>query len=698
MSASPTFYSHARPSQLSKPSPSPSPSPGPGQHAEADAEADFKLEFMFINASASTPPLGQFSSTRRHSACAYARDASTATPTSRVASKAQRSLSRSHLTTQHYRRKRHEAQQRVVGVVSGADPNPDPTTKTRRVQRTTPQLASEHACLASAELLLVVKEPTTRDSHPRARNAKTKAKANVNSRFRTPPTLSIPSYTRTGLRHDPFWGSSQPQQTPHGHFPPRTLPTNTPLPALNGYEAQSELQLLISHYCSVIPSLLTQHWAQQRRSRRVTPHREARAIWALFDLYRRDYVSFVGGMYHAAMHLLGLYGARREQPGFRAAWERALRWRGCAVGAVRDAIDAAASAANVDENSGWAEDGDGHRTTAGQGDELGLAFTAQPWIPAQDAQDGLLVGIGLLANAERLWGDRELGRTHWCMLKRLLVARGGFASLAGSGDGTMHTKLVWSFIALTGSSSYAHEEPDPAYVAGFEVEGLSLPWLEGQQVSKRGSSGGEWSKCSNLDPQTALVLSMDEFCQLMSERTALCNRAPMIDHTRVASQLGERPGGMIKPGSLLHACLARKTQDTGYANPDKRLAHEHCRMASLLYLSMVAAELGEDKACLRWVAAVEALLEQDGEESATSEHLLWLLLSEDILDEGMDVVHQRDWKLARLIGVVKRTKAGSWNRIIDELWRMLVGETRSGWWDGAAFREEVRAHTIPLVS
>jgi hypothetical protein len=381
--------------------------------------------------------------------------------------------------------------------------------------------------------------------------------------------------------------------------------------------------------------------------------------------------------------------------GWRIARERALRWNGLAVRAVRDGVDAArvAGGGNVDL------DGDlyphGNQTSARHDDPLELAFTDQPYLPAQDIQDGLLVGIGLLANSERLWGDRELGRTHWCMLKRMLVARGGFASLTRSRNGTMHTKLLWSFVALTGSSSYAPGDPDPAYAVGFEVEGLSLPWyeVEGGFGGERAESDGRvGSYGRDLDPRTALTLSIDEFCQLMAGRTAVCRRAWVDDNAFVASRPGERPEGVIKPGSLLYSCLARTTQDTGYANPDKRLAHEHCRMACLLYLNIVTAEFGNDEACLNWFAGVETLLEQDGEDSATSEHLLWLLLSEDPLGEGMDIIYQRDWKMARLMGVVKRSNSDSWNRVMNVMWNILVRENRAGWWDGAAFREEVKAH------
>jgi hypothetical protein len=80
------------------------------------------------------------------------------------------------------------------------------------------------------------------------------------------PALPIPYYARG--RTDPFAAA--------------TLPI----------APDSYIHELVDHYCYVIPSLVHRHW--DRATRR------SRSAWDLFDLYRRDPVSFTGILHHAS--------------------------------------------------------------------------------------------------------------------------------------------------------------------------------------------------------------------------------------------------------------------------------------------------------------------------------------------------------------------------------------------------------------
>jgi hypothetical protein len=90
----------------------------------------------------------------------------------------------------------------------------------------------------------------------------------------------------------------------------------------------------------------------------------------------------------------------------------------------------------------------------------GIMTSSPATLESFACDDGLIVAVGLLANAERLWGDRDVARIHWAAVKRMLRARGGFPSLTG--NKAMHTKLLWSYIALTGTTAYLPEELGPA--------------------------------------------------------------------------------------------------------------------------------------------------------------------------------------------------------------------------------------------
>lgn len=465
-------------------------------------------------------------------------------------SKEQRSRIRSHTTAQYYRRKRFEDYQRSVKTQS---PNHAPPT------------AQETKTLAPAH------SPTDETSSHRAKQW-------------LEPThvhdIEVPiMFLLDSSRQDPF----------------------------NSYpiEASRDVDELVDHFCYVIPSLVYKHWSRAIR--------RPRSCWELYNLYRKDPVSFIAMLHHSAVHLATL---RRYKETLQT-----IRFKQQALEAINARLKTAQS----------------------------------PY------DDGTIVAVGLLANGERLWGNSQIAQMHWSALKRMLAQRGGFAGFRD--NPAMHTKLLWSFIAMT----WPTPEENPSHVDSFSDEVGSVP------------------EFAEVPSSARFRMSCDEFTQLVDQR----KQQALVHMRRPHEQtMLDRSIRRIRP--------ALEVFDTGYLHPDKVQAVENCRMACLIFLNLVLAD--HDISSATSEKYFEQLLRtiegEDDDSTMTAEHLLWTLLATATLSDHYD----RCWKLSRLIGVVKQVGVGTRHRV-DRIFRILLLESTQSQnvsagfqsWDGRAFVEEAIA-------
>ncbi|KAI1608933.1 hypothetical protein EDD37DRAFT_697108 [Exophiala viscosa] len=348
--------------------------------------------------------------------------------------------------------------------------------------------------------------------------------------------------------------------------------------------ATRDVHELVDHYYFVIPSLVHRHWHRAVR--------KPRACWDLFNLYRKHEIPFLGMLHHAALHLATLRGQREPL--------RTIELRQRALMAVNEGLQ---------RLNGLCDD----------------------WT---------LLGIGLLANAERVWGSRETARLHWGAVKRLLLERGGFRTLQHNQP--MHTKLVWSFIAL----SWPTIDGNPAY-------------LDEYSDSVAVSSGWPTSPSN-----TAFTRSCEEFVQFLNQRKgqSLKNLPSTPAQQKMFKDHPQRTTSFRDGGEIINA-LTRT--ETGYDEPDKRRAVDNCRMACLIYLNLIMADNGDfSTATEEFLGSLQQILEDDDDDSSLSaEHLLWTLLSISTTEDH----YQRVWKMSRLVGVVKRSSSQMWTTIENAL-------------------------------
>ncbi|KIW27787.1 uncharacterized protein PV07_07495 [Cladophialophora immunda] len=348
--------------------------------------------------------------------------------------------------------------------------------------------------------------------------------------------------------------------------------------------ATRDVHELVDHYYFVIPSLVHRHWTRAVR--------RPRACWDLFNLYRNHEIPFLGMLHHAAHHLAGMRGIWMSLQTFEFK-QRTL----------------AAVNQSLQRRQGPCDD----------------------WT---------IIGVGLLANAERVWGDRETARMHWGALKQLLLERGGFRALQS--NPTMHTKLVWSFIAL----SWPTANGNPAYVDGFVESAAALP------------------HSPSVHPDSAFRSSCHEFTQFFdARRSQVLKNLPSTPAQQRILRTHRYRATMFQEGTELANAL--KSVETGYENPDKRRAVDNCRIACLIHLNLVMAEHGDfAQATEEYLQALQRILEEaDDDSSLSAEHLLWTLLSL-FRSPGH---YERVWKMSRLVGVVKRTRAHTWTAIENAL-------------------------------
>jgi hypothetical protein len=150
---------------------------------------------------------------------------------------------------------------------------------------------------------------------------------------------------------------------------------------------------------------------------------------------------------------------------------------------------------------------------------------------------------------------------------------------------------------------------------------------------------------------------------------------------------------MFADGSDLGNAL--EAIETGYSNPDKRRAVDNCRMACLIHLNLIMANYGDfSPATEDFLQALQRILDQDDDDSSLSaEHLLWTLLAAFPPKEH----YERIWKMSRLVGVAKRTRAHTWTAIENAL-RMFLRlpgsvadlEAVTSGWNREEFLKEVQ--------
>lgn len=318
----------------------------------------------------------------------------------------------------------------------------------------------------------------------------------------------------------------------------------------------------------------------------------------LFQVYRHDPVTFLGMLHHASHHLANLKNGETETPQILEYKYRTIRL--------------------LNER---------------------LMATQGPY------DDGTIVGAGLLANAERIWGDKEIARMHWGAVKWMILDRGGFPAFKD--NHLVHTKLIWSFIALSGVSPAGN----PAYVDEFA-----------DSVADEHSS-------SDQPLKSAFHRSCDEFLSFFIARKANAIKAiPTSQADRDHNSKFPLRCQSFNPGTRMYIALAQV--ETGYSSPDKRRAVDNCRMACLLYLNAVVAEYGD------FSAKTETFLEtflhfvedDDLDCTLSAEHLLWALIR-GIEDEAH---HERVWMVSRMVGVLKRANQRTWWDVEEALRLFLV--------------------------
>ncbi|EXJ60294.1 hypothetical protein A1O7_04446 [Cladophialophora yegresii CBS 114405] len=229
---------------------------------------------------------------------------------------------------------------------------------------------------------------------------------------------------------------------------------------------------------------------------------------------------------------------------------------------------------------------------------------------------------------------------HWGALKRLLLERGGFPALRHNTP--MHTKLVWSFIALSGPTP----DGNPAYEDSYTELAAATP-----------GSPAKGSK-------SAFRSSCEEFVQFFDNRRrqALTN-LPSTPAQQREFRSHRFQNTIFQEGTELSRAL--ESRDTGFLSADKRRSVDNCRMACLIYLNLIMAEYGVlSPATENYLRSLQRILDQDDDDSSlTAEHLLWTLLAAFPPEEH----YKRIWKMCRLVAVVKCARAHTWVAVENAL-------------------------------
>ncbi len=169
------------------------------------------------------------------------------------------------------------------------------------------------------------------------------------------------------------------------------------------------------------------------------------------------------------------------------------------------------------------------------------------------------------------------------------------------------------------------------------------------------------------DPQGAFQRSCAEFVQFFNARRGQALKNLPSTPAQQKRFKHHHRTGMFQAESDLEQAL--RSIETGYSSPDKRRAVDNCRMACLIYINMIMADYGDfSPSTEAFLERLQSILDADDDDSSLSaEHLLWTLLAAFPPKDH----YERIWKMSRLVGVAKRTRAHTWTAIETAL-RMFL--------------------------
>lgn len=267
----------------------------------------------------------------------------------------------------------------------------------------------------------------------------------------------------------------------------------------------------------------------------------------------------------------------------------------------------------------------------------------------QPPSDGLIVATGLLANAERIWGSTDASRIHWRAARDMIASRGGFHGLGN--NVVLHTKLMYSFIALSGAT----DDNESPYLDPY-TDSVAL--------------GSTFAK---FTPREAISLGCDELIGILQRAKALSLKS-LAGDAREARSRRQFPSRMsiFRPGSRLYELLM--PQNSGYP-ADKSRALENCRFACLAYItaSLVEYENLSPVAEEFCKTLLQRLVDDGDEMSLTAEHLLWIFIQGI---EGRDTC-DRTWVMSRIVGISKRLTRERWDQL-DSAFRTFLRVPETG--------------------
>lgn len=230
---------------------------------------------------------------------------------------------------------------------------------------------------------------------------------------------------------------------------------------------------------------------------------------------------------------------------------------------------------------------------------------------SENTDDGITLAVGLLASAERMWGDLETSLVHRKAYANMISQRADMCAFYE--DKVLYTKLQWTSIALTGAAN------------GFHDHGIEyfLPRNVLESVAQQG--------CRNL-------------LSLFMKRKAIMLRAlptSEAEHEYRSVAFARRCGAFMK-GTILRHMLSRPTVAEGSCTDTrhptarrkhglkgrKRQVEDNCRFAIILFLCQTMAEYGDfSKITANFLRALEERLQDERSDiNLSPEFLLWSLL------------------------------------------------------------------------
>ena len=384
------------------------------------------------------------------------------------------------------------------------------------------------------------------------------------------------------------------------------------LPVRGTYEVAE----LVDYWYFVIPQFVHKQW--RRFFSQPRPCRN------LIYVYREDAATFLGLLHYAAQHMATSKGLRETKA--------TLNYKYKTIQAVNKRI--------------------------------------QSGIGSHD--DVTVLAVTLLANAERIWGDRGVARMHGSALRRMIIERGGFVNFQH--HRLLHAKLIWSLIALP----------------------VSQPFLFAPNA-------GSDEQCGDLDghmPPAAIFSTFASFIESRRhaiEQLHLSTADPRSMHRFQAFQPGTRLNQAFAPVALssLRSC---ETLDSKIRSPHQssRATLDYMRMACLLYFNLIFGAYGDvsEKTEIFLSQFSPYDLETDEDFQLSAEHFLWSLVNLNLVranarassgnHQNFPQPHEMDvidpafrpdirkenaivWQLASMMDLLKIQSRVTWDRVEDTL-------------------------------